>query len=347
VVVKRILPSHAADPTARRLFLDEARLAVRLRHPAIVGAIEVGDDDGAPFLVLELVDGRDLGQVIGRYARAGRPPAAFAAVVAAALCRGLEHAHALTSDDGRPLGLVHRDVSPSNVLIGFDGAVKLGDFGVARVDEPERTRTAPGTRKGKPHFLAPEQLADGATVDARADLFAVGVLLHEALTGRRLDRDVPLASDPAVPAELERICRRALAPLPSDRYPDAGAMADELEAVTATLGGSAALVADEMRRLFAAGDEELTAPTREAPHDRRRRGPLALALGVVVAGAIGALLWWHSRSTSPPIASPIASPPPAKAPPRHKPAPPHRGAHAPASDDPLARQKDLFDPFHH
>jgi hypothetical protein len=364
VVVKRILPSHAGDPAARRMFLDEARLALALRHPAIVAAIELGEAAGEPFLVLERIIGHDLAQVIGAYARASRPPPAFAAHIAAQVCRALAHAHALTDDAGRPRGLVHRDVSPSNVMVALDGRVKLLDFGVAKLTAEETTGTAPGVRKGKERFMSPEQL-EGAPVDARSDLFSVGILLHEACTGRRLDRDAPAALSPP---ELDRLCRRALSADPAQRPPSAAAMADELETIARALGGSPALVAEWMGRLFAPADETRTAAT--APGRAAPRRVRLVWLAVPALLGLAAWAWLHATSSSaPPVPAPIASPvPPAElpapaapppaaqatptpaAPPPpaapHKPpaktARPHAG---PPSKDPLSRGKDIFDPF--
>ena len=187
VVVKRILPHLASNAQFIRMFLDEARLAALLDHPNIVRIVEVGHDGEDYFLVMELVQGKPLSAVLRKAAREHRPPSpALTAYMISLAANGLGYAHSLTDGENRPLGVVHRDVSPQNVLISFEGAVKMIDFGVARAFG-RVAHTSPGGLKGKIDYMSPEQ-ASAEEVDHRADVFALGVVLWEALTGRRLFR---------------------------------------------------------------------------------------------------------------------------------------------------------------
>jgi serine/threonine-protein kinase len=255
LVVKRILPHLGADPEFVAMFLDEARIAARLAHPNVVHVYDFGEADGQYYLAMELVRGVDLGALIQRAAelaraegRLGAVPPHHAAKLLSFACEGLAHAHALCDAEGRPLRLVHRDVTPSNVLLSFDGAVKVADFGIAKADRmavgssAEHTRS--GVVKGKRTYLSPEQSA-GAPLDHRSDLFNVGILLYEACTGvplfpfdgyraamdevrrGRLPGEQWLAGTP--PALVATV-RRALAPHPEQRHPDALALRAELEA---------------------------------------------------------------------------------------------------------------------
>jgi serine/threonine-protein kinase len=238
VAVKRIRDVLACDPTYVEMFVAEARLATRLTHPNIIQAYEVGEDCGQPFVSMELVDGISYGAA--RKARV-LPLAAHVRILIDVLA-ALEHAHGLTDLGGAPLGVVHRDVSPSNLLIAWNGAVKLIDFGIA-------TAMPGGRLVGKLSYMSPEQ-ARCEEIDRRSDIFSVGVLLWEAITGRRLvDPGAPrieaydlIASGrvldvarvpPDLPASLAAICRRALAARREDRFSTAAEMAAALEAYLA------------------------------------------------------------------------------------------------------------------
>jgi len=182
VAIKRILPSLSQDAAFATLFVNEARLSARLHHPNVVQVLDFDrDQDGRLFLVMELVEGRSLDEIV----RDSALPAPVVAYLAAELLRGLTHVHALADEHGRPLGLVHRDVSPHNVLVSWEGSVKLADFGLAKA-----MAVVSGTQslaiKGKPLYMAPEQVTSPADVDQRADLFAVGAVLYELLTRRRV-----------------------------------------------------------------------------------------------------------------------------------------------------------------
>src|SRR6202142_1688145 len=193
VVLKRILPQHALDPELLRMFADEARLSATLTHPHITEVHDVGTDGDAPFFAMEYVHGANLRELLRAHARAaGRPaaplPLAHAIEIVAAAAAGLHYAHERLGPRGEPLGIVHRDVSPSNVLVSYDGAVKVSDFGIAKWAY-QRTQTQEGALKGKFAYMSPEQCR-GKALDARSDVFALGTLLYELTTG-----EPPFAGD--------------------------------------------------------------------------------------------------------------------------------------------------------
>ncbi len=186
-VVKRLLPEYAADDERITLFLDEARINLLLDHPNIVPVFDVGQDGRDVYMALDHVDGVDLRWALRAAGRAGvRIPPSTCLYVTAELLRGLDHAHNARTLDGRPLELVHRDISPENVLLGHDGTVRLADFGAARA-VVSRSRLEPGTTLGKLGYLAPEQL-NQRPATASSDLFAVGLILFEMLAARPLQR---------------------------------------------------------------------------------------------------------------------------------------------------------------
>jgi len=268
VVVKRILPHLASNAQFIRMFLDEARLAALLDHPNIVRIIEVGHDGEDYFLVMELVQGKPLSAVLRKAAREHKPPSpALTSYLISQAAHGLAYAHTLTDGDGRPLGVVHRDVSPQNVLISFEGAVKMIDFGVARAFG-RVAHTSPGGLKGKIDYMSPEQ-ASAEEVDHRADVFALGVVLWEALTGRRLfrretelatmraivDDPIPHPAEiaPSIPADLDAIVMRALRKRKDARYASAQEMAAALERFAFSNDGFSPMqVAAYTKSLFAA-----------------------------------------------------------------------------------------------
>jgi eukaryotic-like serine/threonine-protein kinase len=266
LVVKRILPHLAQNRQFIRMFLDEARLAALLDHPNVVRIIEVGHDGEEYFLAMELVQGKPLSAVLRKAAREKRPPTpALAAYIMAQAASGLGYAHALTDGEGRPLGVVHRDVSPQNVLLSFEGAVKLIDFGVARAFG-RVAHTSPGGLKGKIEYMSPEQ-ASAEDVDHRADVFALGIVLWEVLTGRRLyrretelatmrailDDPIPRPSEVAdVPLALEAVVMRALRKKRDGRFSSAHEMAQALERYAFSQDGfSPVQLATYMKGLFA------------------------------------------------------------------------------------------------
>ena len=184
VVLKRILGSISADPQFQNMLIDEARISMMLTHSNIVQVLDLGRAGGRYFLALELVDGWDLGHVLHRSKLAGWPlPPPLGLFVVAEVCRALAYAHAKRGPDGQPLGIVHRDVSPNNVLISEHGEVKLTDFGIAKAMR-KREHTGTGVVKGKVAFMSPEQ-GLGKPIDARSDLFSLGTLLYLVMTGVR------------------------------------------------------------------------------------------------------------------------------------------------------------------
>jgi serine/threonine protein kinase len=254
LVVKRILPQLAEDPEFVEMFVSEARLSARMRHPNIVRIFEHGDYEGERFLAMEYLHGRDLGSVMQLVvAKEVTPTPALGAFIAREVGRALVFVHALKDlDTGAQLNLIHRDVSLSNVMLGFDGSVKLLDFGVAKSLASGRSqRTEAGVLKGKWAYLAPEQV-EAVKIDQRSDIFSLGVVLHEVLTARRLFKAPtslgtlervraarvlpPSTLNPAVPPELDAICLKALARAPSDRFQTAAEMVSALDEVVARLG---------------------------------------------------------------------------------------------------------------
>lgn len=200
VAIKRMLPHLAGDPQFVEMFLDEARLAAHVRGAHVVPTLDLGrDDNDAPFIVMELVIGVTLAQLQRAAAARGGPlPIAMALEILADAAQGLEEAHQARSHDGTPLGVVHRDVSPQNILVGADGHARVADFGVARALF-RSTNTQTGDLKGKYAYFSPEQSRGGA-IDARSDVFAMGIVCWEGLTGRRLFK----ADDPVQSIELVR-----------------------------------------------------------------------------------------------------------------------------------------------
>jgi serine/threonine-protein kinase len=244
VVVKRILPANGGDPEFLRMFTAEAKILGMLHHPNVVQAYDFGESDGALFLVLEYVDGPSLGRLLkGLRAAKRRIPLAIAAHFAHEVCRALDYVHGLRTSDGEPMHVIHRDVTPSNIVLTSAGSLKLLDFGIAKYASSE-AETQHQTVKGKPAYLAPE-IIEGYPFDGRADVFSLGVVLYETLTLAPLfaaDTDLatlhkvlemPIAppswSRQDVPLELDRIVMKALERDPGRRYASAAQMARALE----------------------------------------------------------------------------------------------------------------------
>jgi serine/threonine protein kinase len=245
VALKRMLPECAAHDDFVSMFLNEARIAAALHHSNIVQVYDFGRVEQRYFMSMEYLDGLDLRQLLQRLARSGRTlPIGPALTIALGLCAALHYAHERLGADGKPLGLLHRDVSPHNVFVTWDGCVKLLDFGVARAASPVGEQRA-GELIGKVGYLSPEQ-CEGLPLDRRSDVFALSVVLWEMTLCRRLFRchtpsstmrrivevDAPPPSRlrPAYPRELERIVMKGLARDLSARYPSVEALQVDLEA---------------------------------------------------------------------------------------------------------------------
>lgn len=252
LVLKRILPHLAEDEAFVEMFLSEAKLAAQLDHPNVVQIFDFGEADGSYFLAMEYIDGPTLRRLIKRSAEQQVPlPAALCAKMVAAAAEGLAFAHELTdAETGRPLGLVHRDISPENILVSRQGSVKVVDFGIAKVaGQGHRTQT--GVVKGKVAYMPPEQL-QGRSMDGRVDVYALGMVLYELLTCRRPFEATTEASmmqailfEPFVPAVerrqdlpemMQRILAKALAKDRDQRYQDCRELQADLERFVLSLG---------------------------------------------------------------------------------------------------------------
>jgi eukaryotic-like serine/threonine-protein kinase len=248
--LKRLHDHLREDSSFQAMFLDEARLAGLIRHPNVVSVLDVGHDQRGPFLAMEYVEGLSLALITSQLAREGEKlPLAMCVAVAAQAAKGLHAAHELVDAQGSPLGLVHRDVSPQNILVGFDGVVRVTDFGIARA-VGNLNRTTTGILKGNLGYLPPEALRF-EQLDRRSDLFALGVVLHELLRGRRLfagsdaaaiarrvlHDPVPDVGDerPEAPPELVELLFQMLSKDPGHRPSTAAQVAARLEAVLHTL----------------------------------------------------------------------------------------------------------------
>lgn len=268
VVIKRILPHLAEEEDFVNMFLDEGKIAARLNHTNIVNIFDLGQEGEYYFLAMEYIHGEDIRRIWKQAARAKTAlPAALACRIIADACAGLDFAHKKADDKGEPLQIVHRDISPHNIIVSFDGGVKVIDFGIARA-RGRISNTATGALKGRFEYMSPEH-ASGGRVDHRTDIFALGVVLWESLSGRRLFKrdsdastllavarcDVPRPSEynPAIPPELDAVLLKALAHDPNDRYEDAGAFRLALEdwIIHSREAASNAHLAAFMRSLYA------------------------------------------------------------------------------------------------
>lgn len=253
VAIKRILPRLLEDTTFRDLFVEESRIATSLRHPHVVRTWDVGVLENEHYLAMEYLWGEDLRRIVERAQSVGKPlTAPMAVYVISRIARALHYVHHHTTEDGTPMGLVHRDVSPPNLMVTYDGEVKLIDFGIARA-ESHLMQVRQGQLKGKFAYMSPEQV-QGLEVDGRSDLFSLGTLLYELTTGKRLfraDSDVMtirLVSDARViaphavrsdyPPQLEEIVMRALAREPRNRYQTGNDLADALDAWLEEVGSA-------------------------------------------------------------------------------------------------------------
>jgi len=267
VVLKRILRSRAHDQSFVRMFLDEARLAAQLQHPNIAQVYDIGKLGDSYFFTMEYVHGETVRALLQRSHALRAPiPIGSVLVVIAGAAAGLHHAHERNGLDGKPLGIVHRDVSPSNLIVSYEGGVKLVDFGVAKAAHRSQ-ETRSGTVKGKISYLSPEQCR-GAPIDRRSDLFSLGIVLWEMLTTERLykrDSDfnamaaivsdppqAPSTRRPDIPPELDALALRLLAKDPDVRFQTADEVHEAIETIAVRMGTalSSAALARYLRELF-------------------------------------------------------------------------------------------------
>lgn len=245
VAIKRLHPQFSKSPDFVAMFLDEARLAARVQHPNVVATLDIVALQDELFLVMEYVQGESLSKLMKLLSSRGeRLPVPIVASIASGMLHGLHAAHEATSDRGEPLGIVHRDVSPQNVIVGVDGLARVVDFGVAKAADRLYTTEGSGRLKGKLSYMAPEQVQSQA-VSRQTDVYAAGIVLWEMLTGQRLlsgqtEAEVmlkalgvvvepPSSLVPGVPKAFDPIALRALARNPSERYATARDMALEIE----------------------------------------------------------------------------------------------------------------------
>jgi serine/threonine protein kinase len=279
VVLKVILPERANDESSVQMFLDEARLAASLNHQNVAQVFEVGEDVGIHFLAMEYVHGQDLRALLAKAGAEGtRVPLELALTVVAGAAAGLHHAHERRTSDGTPMGIVHRDVSPSNIMIGYDGAVKLLDFGIAKATM-RTVETQSGIIKGKFAYMSPEQCR-GRDVDRRSDVFSLGIILYEVTTQHRCFRadsdfdtmhrivtgDVvrPTRLVQGYPQALEAIIMKALALDATQRYQSAGLLLEAIEsfALAARMSLSTMALGRFMRDMFGDIQEPWLEPGR-------------------------------------------------------------------------------------
>jgi serine/threonine-protein kinase len=257
VALKTIRAEYAESVAFRRMFLDEAAIAARIHHANVVEVLDLGEEGPIVFQAMTLVEGETIAGLTRRWRKrgtdAGLPPAIALRIMADALS-GLHAAHELTDEEGIPIRLVHRDISPQNILVGIDGVSKIADFGIAKALGRLADETEAGQVKGKFSYMAPEAL-ERRTPDRRSDVFSAGVVLWEALTGARLFRGIdvldtlaklkefeipdPRESTPDLPKEVAEATLRALARAPEDRYASAAEMSDGLESAARSSGFSA------------------------------------------------------------------------------------------------------------
>src|SRR4051812_11184796 len=271
VIIKKILPNLTADQEFIKRFIDEAQVAIKLNHANIAPVFEVGKVDGEYFLAIEYIEGRDLRRLVARLREEKtRLPPDLCLYIVRELANGLAYAHRRTDEKGLPLSLVHCDISPPNVMVSFEGEVKVIDFGIAK-SAIRIAGTNPNMGFGKFGYMAPEQLIRGGIVDKRTDIYAAGVVLYELLTGERLFtfpeggdyRQIarmvtqgkitpPSVRDPRLDPDFDPIVMRALATRPESRYQQAEELRDVLQVKLSQLNPtlSADALAHFIRQLF-------------------------------------------------------------------------------------------------
>jgi serine/threonine protein kinase len=313
IVVKRILPHLAKDRAFVELILQEAKISATLNHPNICHIYDVGEAENQFYIAMEHIHGEDLRSIVRQMKKVNETtfPIEHALAIVLGCCAGLAHAHEKTTLDGEPMNIVHRDVSPQNILVTFNGDVKLVDFGIAKAGRSSMEDTGSGQLKGKVPYMSPEQ-AQGQMLDGRSDIFSLGIILFELTTGRRLfrgqnemetlrmivDGEYPRPRDlnPGIPEALEKIILRSLEKDTDKRYQSARQMQAELEDFirSAQLKVSPLSAGEWMQRLFAdklAQQKQMLAEGRQladviaAQVAARRRGGCARSDDVGRAGA--------------------------------------------------------------
>ena len=316
--VKRLHPHLRTDPQFEAMFMEEARIAGLIQHPNVVAVTDVGRDESGPFLVMDFVDGVTLNTLV--HAPPERMPLQIGIRIGIEIAKGLDAAHSLTTHDGFALNLVHRDLSPHNVLVGFDGSVRITDFGIAKALGSE-IKTSTGVLKGKVSYMSPEQLRF-EEIDARSDLFSLGVLLFELLTGERLYRndstmqgarkilseappDLGEERDDA-PPELVALMFRLLAKDPAKRPGAAAEVVASLEEILSELVAVEGVQPLREWVTEATGDRRqeqqsaISAAVRQArvrqskKSARQRRRPYYLGAAIVVI-ALGTVIVWSVK----------------------------------------------------
>lgn len=301
-VVKRLFAHQSHDAEFVRMFKNEARLAALLKHPNVVDIFDEGEADGSFYLAMEFINGEDLRAIAQQSDALGRrPPIWVIGRMILDVLAGLHYAHALTDAEGKPLGVVHRDISPQNILVTYDGVAKIIDFGIAKATmAAESEQTQAGMVKGKYAYMSPEQ-ARSARLDGRSDVFSVGILLWELLTWRRLfkrgtdlatmvavaEEPVPPLAEyaPDCPAELEQVVQKALAKETEQRYRSARDFADELADVLTRQGWQynqkavGAYMGEIFRERIAQRDAELRSVINAARRDSLRQAVPSVKLG--------------------------------------------------------------------
>lgn len=296
VAVKTMLPSVSDDPQFEQMFLDEATIASRIRHPNVVEIMDLGEQDDVLYLVMEWVDGEPLSNLRRAAAKQGGIPRGIAVRIIADACAGLNAAHELKDEKGQLVGLVHRDISPQNLLITFDGVVKIVDFGVAKAAGRSTGQTTAGQVKGKPPYMSPEQ-ALGEAVDRRTDVFALGIILYQLTTGKHpfrgesdlvtlqnivSDKSIvpPRAHDKEYPRSLEAAVMKALDRKRDARFQTCAEFEAALDEVFAKEVSRARTedIGKFMRKMFGARGDERRAALAEAVRiaDERAAGRASL-----------------------------------------------------------------------
>jgi hypothetical protein len=339
VALKVVRSEHAEDPEFAELFVEEAKLAMKLSHANVVHSFDVGKIDDRWFIAMEHVRGVDAARLLHACKQNGElVPERFALFIAVEALKGVDYAHRLRSDDGEALAIVHRDISPANILVSYEGEVKVADFGIAK----STLRAArSNTVKGKIPYMAPEQLR-GASVDRRADLYSIGATLYELLSGERIVPDDRLSFDRVLEGRIRplgevataderlvRIVMKALSTDPEDRYATAAQMRQELEAYAMSEGYllSSADLAEFVADRFE-GDRPADVATVTTAPASDRREPVVAELGfdmllgrelMEVASTGGFRVFTSRVSAPPPAPAPAVHAPPLATAPRRLP----------------------------